>query len=112
MNYPELVPDWVCKTPITLVIESESLDEDGAPEMTTIEGLYCNWQDGGKAIFNGEQKVIDVSGTAYFNGDVAPNIPNITAGEAVVHGEVRQIAQGFKRRNPDGTVNHTEIRFK
>ena len=112
MKYPELVPDWVCTTPISLVIESEELDEDGAPQTTELSGLYCNWQDGGTSLFTGEQKVIDISGRAYFNGDICPSIPNITAGEATINGELRQIAKGFKRRNPDGTVNHTEITFK
>ena len=32
MKYPPLVPDAVCKTEIRLVIETEELDEDGAPE--------------------------------------------------------------------------------
>lgn len=112
MKYPELVPDWVCKTPIKLIIDSEDIDEDGAPASTTIIEAYCNWQDGGKAVFTQDQKVIDISGKAYFNGDIAPTIPNITAGEAEIFGEKREIHQGFKRRNPDGTVNHTEIQFK
>lgn len=112
MRYPDLVPDWVCNTPISLAIEAEEIDEDGAPSFTELEDLLCNYQDGGKALFQAEQKVVDVSGRAYFNGDICPNIPNITSGSAVIFGETREILQGFKRRNPDGTVNHTEVQFK
>ena len=112
MRYPELVPDWVCTTPISLKIESEELDEDGAPTETEITDLLCNYQDGGKALFQAEQKVVDVSGRAYFNGDICPDIPNITSGSAIIFEETREILQGFKRRNPDGTVNHTEVQFK
>lgn len=112
MKYPELVPNWVCTTPIDLIIDGEGLDEDGAPTATRISNLLCNWQDGGKTVYSEEQKTIDISGRAYFNGDIAPQFSNITAGEATVFGEVRQIYRGFKRRNPDGTVNHTEIQFK
>lgn len=112
MKYPELVPDWVCTTPISITVEGEGLDEDGAPSTVEVSGLLCNWQDGGKAIFTPEQKIIQISGRAYFNGDVIPGLSNITAGTAEVFGETREIAQGFKRRNPDGTVNHTEIHFK
>ena len=112
MKFPELVPDSVCKTPITLVIESEGVDEDGAPpEATTIE-TYCNWQDGGKTIYTADQKVVDITGRAYFNGDICPDISNITSGEGYIFDMKREIHQGFKRRNPDGTVNHTEIQFK
>ena len=47
-----------------------------------------------------------------FNGDICPSLSNIVGGTAEVFGETREIHQGFKRRNPDGTVNHTEIQFK
>jgi hypothetical protein len=112
MKYPELVPDWVCTTPITITIESEGLTEDGSPVETTITGLKCNWQDGGKVYLTDEQKIVQVTGRAYFNGDICPTLSNITAGTAYIFGEKREIHQGFKRRNPDGTVNHTEIQFK
>lgn len=112
MKYPELVPSWVCKTPIKLTIEGELVDEDGAPTVLQLDELLCNWQDGGKAVFTNDQKVIEISGRAYFNGDICPSLSNITAGEAIVFGEKREISRGFKRRNPDGTVNHTEVQFK
>lgn len=112
MKYPDLVPTWVCTTPISITIEGEGLTEDGSPVETTLNSLKCNWQDGGKVLLTNEQKIIEVTGRAYFHGDICPTISNITAGTAVVFGEKREIAQGFKRRNPDGTVNHTEIQFK
>lgn len=112
MKYPKLVPDWVCTVPITVNIDGEGLTEDGSPQGVTTITTKCNWQDGGQAVLTGDQKVIDISGTAYFNGDVAPMLSNITSGDAVVFGEKREIHRGFKRRNPDGTVNHTEIQFK
>lgn len=112
MKYPALVPDWVCTVPIEMTVEGEGLDEDGAPAETTVTGLLCNWQDGGKAVFTAEQKIIEITGRAFFNGDVIPALSNITAGTAQVFGETREIAQGFKRRNPDGSVNYTEVHFK
>lgn len=112
MKYPKLVPPWLCNTPITLTIESELLDEDGAPTTTTLKELKCNWQDGGKKVLDEDQKVIEISGRAYFDGDICPDIPNITGGSAVIFKETREILRGHKRRNPDGTVNHTEVQFK
>ena len=112
MRYPKLVPAWVCTTPITVYIESEGLTADGEPEATELEGLMCNWQDGGEVFLSEEQRTVHIAGRAYFDGDICPDIPNITAGYGVVHGENRDILRGFKRRNPDGTVNHTEIEFR
>ena len=112
MKYPPLVPDWVCTTPIKLYIDGEGVTEEGEPNSITEINSICNWQDGGKVMLTTDQKIVDISGKAYFNGDIAPNLPNITSGEAEIFGMKREILQGFKRRNPDGTVNHTEIQFK
>lgn len=112
MRYPELVPSWVCKTPITLEIETEGITEDGAPVDTITVKALCNWQDGGEVRYTTDQKQVLISGRAYFNGDILPEISNITAGYGYVFGEKREIYKGYKRRNPDGSVNHTEIQFK
>lgn len=112
MKYPELVPNWVCTVPITIIIDGEGVTEEGAPNSAITISALCNWQDGGQALLTGDQKVIEISGRAYFNGDICPTLSNITSGEAFVLGMKREIHRGFKRRNPDGTVNHTEIQFK
>lgn len=112
MTWPELVPDAVCQTPIRLVIEREGLDEDGAPSVAFAYEGKCNWQDGGKVTLTAEQKYVRITGRAYFNGDIAPDLPNIISGYAEVFGVRRPVAEGIKVRNPDGTVNYTEVRFK
>lgn len=112
MKYPKLVPEWVCTTPITITIEGEGINEDGAPAGATVVTALCNWQDGGKAVYGDDAKIIQISGRAYFDGDIVPTLSNITGGTAQVFGEKRVIHQGYKRRNPDGSVNHTEIQFK
>ena len=112
MRYPSLVPDTVCQTPIRLVIEQEGLDQDGAPIEALDYSGTCNWQDGGKVELTGEQKYIRITGRAYFNGDICPGLPVISGGYGVVFGERREIAEGVKARNPDGTVNYTEVRFR
>lgn len=93
------------------MIEGEGLTEDGAPEIVYKENLKCNYQDSGKAIFTENQKLVSVSGTALFNGDICPDIKNIASGSVTVHGISRRIALGQKHRNPDGTVNYTELRL-
>lgn len=111
MRFPMLVPAGLCTTPIRLVLEAETLDEDGAPAAALdYEGLCC-WQDGGKAVLTQEQRYIRIAGRAFFPGDICPDLPNITGGYGVIFGEKRRIAEGLKARNPDGTVNYTEVRF-
>ena len=111
MIWPKLVPKWVMQTPIKIVIEAEGLDEDGAPLEAFSADLMCNWQDGGKVELTTEQKYVRISGKAFFDGDICPEIPNIVSGYAIAAGAKREIAEGIKSRNPDGTVNYTEVRF-
>lgn len=112
MKYPNLVPDRVCRTPIKIVIDRDELNEDGDPVEAFKADLNCNWQDGAKTILTGEQKYIRITGKALFNGDICPDLPVIASGYGVVFGERRTICDGIKARNPDGTVNYTEVRFQ
>lgn len=111
-KYPKLVPDAVCKTPIHIVIEQEGYDKYGDPMEAFEAYLKCNYQDSGKVQLTTQQEYVRISGTAYFNGDICPDISNITKGYAEIFGETRYIAEARKNRNPDGTVNNTEVHFK
>lgn len=109
MRYPCLVPKVLCKTEISLHLEQEGLNEYGEP----LEGIdysgACNYQDGGKTILTAEKKLVQITGTALFPGDICPELPVISGGTATVFGVTRRIQQGTKARNPDGTVNYTEV---
>lgn len=71
----------------------------------------CNYQDKAKTILTAEKKLVQITGTALFPGDICPDIPVISGGTAIVFGIERRIKQGIKNRNPDGTVNYTEVLF-
>ena len=55
------------------------------------------------------KRLVKISAQLYFIGDIAPDMPNISDGEAEVFGTVRKITNGMKARNPDGTVNYTRL---
>ena len=112
MEYPALVRPEVCRTPIRLRIEDERFDEDGAPQTVFEAELLCNWQDGGRAELTAEQRYVRIMGRAYFPGDICPEIPVIASGWGEVFDVRRIVAGGVKARNPDGTVNFTEVRFR
>ncbi len=130
MKFPCLVRPRFCKTPIYLTIYSEGLTEDGAPEVIykrkellpqddlypqeNLYGdfIYCNYQDCAKTVLTAQQKKVEVSGVILIPGDVAPNVPVISGGFAEINGVRREIVKGIKARNPDGTVNFTELDVK
>ena len=109
MKYPCLVPKRLCKTQIHIHLESEGTDEYGQPEMVLDLALLCNFQDKAKTVLTDEKKLVQITGTALFPGDIAPGWPSLSGGTVTVFGEVRRILQGSKARNPDGTVNYCRL---
>lgn len=109
MKYPCLVPGALCKTDISLEFEREGLTKYGEPLPVVAYSGKCNYQDKARTIFTAEKKLVQITGSALFPGDICPELPVISSGSAVVFGVKRQIQQGRKARNPDGTVNYTEV---
>jgi hypothetical protein len=109
MKFPSLVPDYVCKTDIEVTLSEEGISEDGAPIEIGPLKLKCNYQDSAKMVLTEQKKLVQISGRALFNGDICPELPAISSGQVIVFGKPRDIMQGIKARNPDGTVNYTEL---
>lgn len=109
MNYPCLVPKRLCKTDITISFDREGLNEYGEPLEAVNYSGKCNYQDKAKTVLTPEKKLVEITGTVLIPGDACPELPVISGGSAVVFGVERRIQQGTKARNPDGTVNYTEV---
>ena len=109
MRYPCLVPQRLCKTPVSIQIDQEGLNEYGEPFSTVTYSGNCNYQDKAKTVLTAEKKLIQITGTAFFPGDICKKLPGISGGEAIVFGMKRRIVEARKARNPDGTVNYTEV---
>ena len=109
--YPCLVPAWACTTDIHISIVREGLTEDGGPIPAFEADLRCNYQDTVKTVLTAEGKQIQLSGVAMFPGDICPELPVISGGKVTIFGVKRDIFQANKARNPDGTVNFTELRL-
>lgn len=109
MKYPCLVPKRLCKTPVTVHLESEEISNLGEPEKVLDLELTCNFQDKAKTILTPEKKLVQITGTAMFPGDIAPEFPSLSGGTVTVFGQTRRIAHGMKARNPDGTVNYCRL---
>lgn len=106
MKWPSLVPDKVCSTPIHVVIEDAGISEEGEPIIIFEDNLKCNFQDRAYKTLTAQQKLITLSGKAYFNGDIIPSLSVISGGYVEVFGMKRNIYKGSKCRNPDGSVNY------
>lgn len=91
------------------MVYSDEISDQGEPIKIFDEYLFCNFQDGARTILNDQKKIVEISGAAYFDGDICPDLPVITGGEVDVFGVKRRILRGVKGRNPDGTVNYTKL---
>ena len=67
------------------------------------------YQDKARTVLTAEKKLVQITGTALFPGDICPELPVISGGSAEIFGVKRRIEQGTKARNPDGSVNYTEV---
>lgn len=109
MRFPCLIDKRQCKTDVQVKIAQEGVDKYGKPLPPVIYTGKCNYQDKAKTILTAEKKLIEVTGTALFPGDIAPTLPVISGGTVKIFGVERRIVQGTKARNPDGTVNYTGL---
>ncbi|MGX8702070.1 hypothetical protein [Caproiciproducens sp.] len=109
MKWPELVPDAVCNTPIIINI-TDGINEDGSPKVVDTWEGKCNYSEKQKQILDAERRLITLEATALFNGDIFPGREKLE-GEATLDGgsTVRTIYRGSRARNPDGTVNYTQL---
>lgn len=110
MKFPCLVDKRFCKADTVVTIEQEGVDKYGEPLDSFTYNGKCNYQDTARVIYTADKKEIQLTGYAYFPGDIAPMIPVISGGTIVINGAKRNIYNGTKARNPDNTVNHTKIR--
>lgn len=109
MKYPCLVPKSLCRTEIHLSMDREGTTKYGDPLPAVEYDGKCNYQDSAKRVMTFERKLVQISGTALLPGDICPELPAVYGGSAEIFGMKRRILQGRKARNPDGTVNYTEV---
>lgn len=109
MGWPCLVLEQWCQTNISLEMDHEGINEYAEPFEPVKYSGKCNYQDSAKTILTAEKKLVQITGTALFRGDICPELPVISGGTAAINGTKRRILQGRKARNPDGTVNYTEV---
>lgn len=109
MRWPSLVKGFAQSTPVSVTVEADGVDEDGAPVTAATWSGPCSWQDVSRKVFTSGKVEVESTGCAYIEGDPVPGVSRISGGRVAVFGETREIVQGMKARNPDGSVNYTRL---
>ena len=107
MRYPKLVINP--KTEVLVTLYSDEIGECGERIVIENKKLKCNYQDKAKKVLTKNKEELQINGTVYFDGDIAPELPTISSGTCVVFGKEFTIIEGKKARNLDGTVNYTVL---
>lgn len=96
--WPRLVPPRACRTLCAITL-TDGTSEGGAPNVVATMELPCNWQDKPRQIMDVEKHLIQLSGTALFDGDIAPEV-DILAGTVEIYGKSWIIYRGGKCKAP------------
>lgn len=105
--WPHLVPPSVCCTPCVVVLTGDA-GENGVPQELARLELHCNWQDRPRQELDAQRRLIRLEGKALFDGDIAPEQDTL-CGRVELYGKSWRIYRGSKCRNPDGSVNFTQL---
>lgn len=102
-------PDWLLKTPCLVSLNANGISEDGEPiEATTWQG-NCIFSEKAKRVIDTEGKQITLLGKVVVKGDIAPTLKNVSDGQITINGVSYEIHAGYRPRNPNGTIHHTQF---
>ena len=105
-------PDWLLKTEYSLVLNQEGISEDGGPLESLKTSGKCIFSEKAKRIIDSEGKRITLLGKVIIKGDIAPLLKNISDGTITINNNSYEIYAGYRPRNPNGAVHHTEFEIK
>lgn len=110
MKYPSLVPPWACNVNISVCL-TNGVTERGEPQEYVAYTGLCNYSEKSKQVIDAERRLVQLEATAIIPGDIAPGKDlsgYVTVGihETTIK---RMIYRSSRGRNPDGTVNFTQL---
>lgn len=109
MAYPCLIPKWAFNKLVEVYVAGDGVSEDGEllPQLSISQ--KCNIQLKSEQKLDEKRQSVRLTGKAFFEGDMCPDIRIIKGGKLVCDGIEYNIHAGSKALNFDGTVNYTEL---
>ena len=105
-------PDWLLNTDYSLVLNQEGISEDGGPLEAIKSSGKCIFSEKAKRIIDAEGKQITLLGKVIIKGDIAPSLKSVSDGAITINSNSYEIYAGYRPKNPNGTVHHTEFEIK
>lgn len=105
-------PDWLLKTDYSLVLYQEGISEEGSPLESLKASGKCIFSEKAKRIIDVDGKQITLLGKVIIKGNIAPSLKTISDGVITINDRKYEIYAGYRPRNPNGTIHHTEFEVK
>lgn len=102
-------PDYLLTTNYTLSLNQNGISEDGEPISTLNKNGKCIFSEKAKRVIDAEGKQVTLLGKVIVKGDIAPSLKNVSDGVISINGKDYEIYAGYRPRNPDGSIHHTEF---
>ena len=111
MKYPKLVLPHTCTTDVTVVLTGDN-DENGEAAVVKEIRTKCNRQTKVQNVQQGERYVQKLKTTLLFDGALAETDSQLKGYVSFAVDCKSNILSGFLARNPDGTVNYTQLELE
>ncbi len=105
-------PDQLLVTDYSISLNQEGISEDGEPIKAFTKSGKCIFSEKSKRIIDSEGKQVILLGKVIVKGDIAPSLKTISDGTIIINASSYEIHAGYRPRNPDGTIHHTEFEVK
>lgn len=105
-------PDWLLKTDYSLLLYQEGISEEGSPLESLKTSGKCIFSEKVKRIIDADGKQITLLGKVIIKDDIAPSLKTISDGVITINDRKYEIYAGYRPRNPNGTIHHTEFEVK
>lgn len=105
-------PDWLLKTDYSLLLYQEGISEEGSPLESLKTSGKCIFSEKAKRIIDADGKQITLLGKVIIKDDIAPSLKTISDGVITINDRKYEIYAGYRPRNPNGTIHHTEFEVK
>lgn len=102
-------PDWLLNTDYSLSLNDSGISEDGEPNSVFKENGKCIFSEKSKRIIDSQGKEITLLGKVIIKGNIAPSLKSVSDGVITINGRTYEIYAGYRPRNPNGTIHHTEF---
>lgn len=108
--WPELVPPWARNADIEIKLITGK-NADGTEKTELVFTGRCNYSEKSRTVLDEQRRSVLLEGVVLVSGDIAPG-RDLTGEARIMAGNqkiVRRIYRGSRGRNPDGSVNYTQL---